>query len=72
MGKDGAFLSDFMAFQEDAFKEQLCLIVVWQVNHSLNNDDENLPSTSPESKCVCALLMTEEGLLCDIITKKKG
>lgn len=31
-GRDGAFLSDFMSFQEDAFKEELWLIVVWQVN----------------------------------------
>lgn len=48
----GAFLPDFMAVQEDAFKEELWLIVAWQVNHSLNNDDKNLPSTSPEYKCV--------------------
>ncbi len=35
MGK----MSDFMAFQEDVFKKELQLIVVWQVNHSLNNDE---------------------------------
>lgn len=39
-GKDEAFLSDFMASQEDAFKEELWFIVVCQVNHSLNNNVE--------------------------------
>lgn len=30
----------FFFFQEDAFKEELGLTVLWHVNHPLNDDDE--------------------------------
>ena len=40
--RDGAVSVWFYGFlQEDAFKEELALIVLWHVNHPLNNDEKS-------------------------------